>query len=449
MSGSTTFAPKTYEFDPPTQTEIVSCLMWDDDFLKSTDGLIKPDYFTNEIEQLFVELALQHFGKYHEAPSKVAWFEHLKDASKRGRLRSDQKVDAVNKLKDTMTATVRSRQWLLDKLEEFAQQQAIANAMVDSIPLLAKGGDPDRFTKVKEYLEKAFDVGLHTNDEDYDYFAKIEERTAERIDIMAGGRPKTGITTGIPELDKLLYHQGWGKQELSALIGGAKSSKSFHLTFFAGMAVKAGFNVLFVTLENSVQIVSTRLDAFFSTVKISQEFTTPNAMEAGVKAAAAAPGMGQIRIRRRPAGTFTPKDLRRLLDEYKVKGLKFDLIVIDYTDIMAPNVVTKDPIANSKSILVDVRQIAADENAALLTAFQTNREGHKSAVVLAEHAAEDFNKIRIADLVLAINRTRDEIAEKKARITFAAARNQDDGKTIFVKQDLDAGMAVSEVESIE
>ena len=86
--------------------------MWDDDFLKSTDGLIKPDYFTNEIEQLFVELALQHYSKYHEAPSKAAWFEHLKEASKRGRLRSDQKVDAVNKLKDTMTATVRARQWL-------------------------------------------------------------------------------------------------------------------------------------------------------------------------------------------------------------------------------------------------------------------------------------------------------------------------------------------------
>lgn len=444
---TTTYAPTTYEFDLATQTQIVACMAFDDDFLRQTDGLIKPDYFTDDLERFFVEVSLNHYTKYQESPSLVAWVEGIKDGLKSKRLREDQKDPAREKIKELKALKITSREWLLDKIAEFAKQQAVATAMVKSVPLLQKGGDPERFVKAEKLLSDAFKIGIHTQDEDYDYWEKIEERTAERRNIMAGGG-KRGITTGVKELDDHLYHGGWGRKELSALIGGAKASKSFHLAFFAAKANEAGHNVLFVSLENSVAITSSRIDAFFSGVSLKEEFKTPHAIESGVKDAAAKKH-GQLRIRRRPAGTFTPKDLRRLIDEYKAKGLTFDLIVIDYTDIMAPNQWTTDNIANSKSVLVDVRQIADDEDLAILTVFQTNREGHKSAVVRAEHAAEDFNKIRIADIVIAINRTDDEKAEGKARLTFAAARNQADGITLFVKQDLDKGRAIAEVESVE
>jgi replicative DNA helicase len=40
---------------------------------------------------------------------------------------------------------------------------------------------------------------------------------------------------------------------------------------------------------------------------------------------------------------------------------------------------------------------------ALLSATQTNREGAKVETIEAIHVAEDYNKIRIADLVISIN----------------------------------------------
>lgn len=449
MSGTTTTAPPVYELDADAQQEIVALIAIDEDFLRETQGLIKPDYFTDVFDRAFVELAQEFYNKYGETPGKVAWGDMLRNAFINKRFRADQKDDVVAKYKAIRDLPIRNRKWVVDTVAEFAKQQSIENAMWDGVIMLKNTADPDRFTKIEDRLGKAFLVAAHTNDEDYDYFEKVVERTEHRLERIAGGPSKTGITTGVKELDDCLYHKGWGRKELSALMAGAKASKSFHLSFFAAHATMAGFNTLFVTLENSVEITATRIDAFMSGVKISEELVSPHAMEAGVNSKSATAGRGILKIRRRPAGSFTPSDLRRLLDEYKSKGIKFDLVVIDYTDLMIPNHITNDNITNSKSVLVDVRQIADDENLAMLSAFQSNREGHKSAVLRAENVAEDFNKIRIPDVVLGINRTEDERADQKARITFVAARNQPDSYTLFVSQDLDHGLAIASVDSVE
>lgn len=235
--------------------------------------LIRPEYFSNAIEATLIGLAQTFFEKYGEAPTTVAWVELIKDAIKNKRIRDDEKADAIAKVKETHALAVLNRQWFIDKAAEFAKQNAIINAMAQAIPLLQKGGDPERFEKIEKYLGNAFSVAPVTQDEDYDYFEKIEERTEQRLEVAAGGTIKTGITTGIKELDDLLLHGGWGRKELSALIGGAKSSKSFHLSFFAAMAVKAGYNALLITLENSTEVTATRIDALFSDVGISEQYT--------------------------------------------------------------------------------------------------------------------------------------------------------------------------------
>ena len=83
----------------------------------------------------------------------------------------------------------------------------------------------------------------------------------------------------------------------------------------------------------------------------------------------------------------------------------------------------------------DNPNLTADD-AAVLTATQTNRDGFKSTVAKAEHVAEDFNKIRIADLVISINATEEERAVGEARLYFAASRNQETGFSIFIKQEI-------------
>ena len=73
----------------------------------------------------------------------------------------------------------------------------------------------------------------------------------------------------------------------------------------------------------------------------------------------------------------------------------------------------------------------------MLTATQTNREGHKATVAKAEHVSEDFNKVRTVDLMISINKTEEEAKKGIARLYFAASRNQEDGFTIIIKQNLE------------
>ncbi|MFP3325107.1 hypothetical protein R0K05_18780, partial [Planococcus sp. SIMBA_160] len=61
----------------------------------------------------------------------------------------------------------------------------------------------------------------------------------------------------------------------------------------------------------------------------------------------------------------------------------------------------------------------------------------RSSVATMTDVAEDFNKIRIADLVISINKTEEEKAAQEARLYFAASRNQRGDITIRIKQDLE------------
>ncbi len=66
----------------------------------------------------------------------------------------------------------------------------------------------------------------------YSYGEMIEVRTEERLDRAAGKGPITGVTTGYPEIDRHLYHKGWGRRELSVLMAPAKGGKSTALIDF-------------------------------------------------------------------------------------------------------------------------------------------------------------------------------------------------------------------------
>ncbi|HBN4734304.1 TPA: hypothetical protein L2X28_004823, partial [Escherichia coli] len=85
----------------------------------------------------------------------------------------------------------------------------------------------------------------------------------------------------------------------------------------------------------------------------------------------------------------------------------------------------------------DLRALYDKHNVAGITASQTNREGGASEVATMMHAADNIEKVRIADLVITINKTEEEEAKGEARLYFAGSRNQQGGISIRVKQNLE------------
>lgn len=422
-----------FTFEAEFQTQIAALLVKDEKFYRRVDGLVKPEYFENKSEAALVHVTQQFHSRYRRLPVTTGeWKELFKDAREQRVIREDDLPDMVATFKKLRSATYEGGDYAADKIGQFAKNQAVQLAYLETLPMIEKG----EFEKAERRMAQAFQVGAKAVVEDSDYWNDIEKRTQYRRDVEAGLITKQGITTGIPKLDKMLYHNGWGRKELSVIMGGAKKGKSTGLLHFALAASVAGYNVLYVTLEVSRQIIQDRMDANISGIDMNELNAKLNEVNTGIAERAKLRKPGVLKVTEFASGTLTTTELRRVIEFYRAQGIVFGMIVVDYADIMAPEIKTGNEINDSKQIWLGLRAIAFEENAAVLTATQTNREGFKADVAKAEHASEDFNKIRIADLVLTINRSEDERKKGEARLFFAASRNQQGEFTMRIGQDL-------------
>jgi replicative DNA helicase len=418
-----------FSFDAEFQSKIAALALRDADFVGQVQHLLKPEYFENAAEATLVNMALGYYKTYARLPDRITINQLVKDDVAAKIIRKDLLAPIIQTLKSIREADLGDRVFAVEKVAQFARHQAVAAAIYKSVDLL----DKKKFDSIETLMKAAVATAAETDGGDYDYFKAIEVRTGLRLDKAAGKVPPTGITTGIHQLNERLMHVGWGRKELAVLLGGAKSGKSMALVNFARYAALAGFNVLAVTLEMSKEIWADRLDASITGTDMKELGKKIHDVRAKIEALMA--NAGTLKLHEYPTGSFSPSDLRRLINKYKAKGVLFDMVVVDYADIMAPDHRTDDAIENSKNIYIGLRAIASEENVAMLTATQTNRLGHSASVAKAEHVAEDFNKVRIADLLISINATDDERARSEARLHFAASRNQESGFTIIVRQD--------------
>jgi replicative DNA helicase len=425
-------AAPSFEFDEEFQSKIVALKLRDPLFNERTDGLLQPAYFTTELNGHVVRLVNDYFKRYRKAPDPALHTQLVIDAVREKRLRKDQAADVLGVINAARKADVSDRAFVIDKISDFARNRAMEDAIMASVPLIEKGD----YAKIQKLIQEAINVGA---DEDtageYDYWSGIERRKQRRLDEAAGIKSKDGITTGSKELDVYMEHGGWGRRELSVIMGAAKAGKSMSLGDFARGANLAGKNVLYVTLEVSADIIEKRLDANLADIAIKSLGASAHEVAKRLKAHYDAGKCGTFRLREYASGTFKCSQLRRLIESYRQKSILFDAIFLDYADIMAPERHTGDLKEDMRSIYIDLRAIAFDYNVAMVTATQTNRDGAKKMTSTMTDVAEDFNKIRTADIVISINSTETERAAGEARIYFAACRNMEDGFTLRIKQD--------------
>lgn len=413
-------------------------------FARRVDGLLTPDMLSNVAEGVLAATAFEHFATYRQAPAISTMARLIGDKVKAKLIRSDLVGEVVDKLREIKDADISDRDYVIDQVATFARHQALEKALLKAVDLKEKGD----FASIDSLMKKTLLVGAADADEGVDYWENIGNRSTARREIAAGLRPPSGISTGVSALDKVLKHEGWGIAELSVFMGPPKSGKSTALIEFVKNASLLGKNCLYVSLEVATPIIEDRMDANITCTLMNELGANINDIEDRILKAKAA-GAGRIRMHQFPPGVYTPAKLQNLIERYRARGVIFDLVAIDYADIMAPTHRTDNPIENSKSVWVDLRAIAMTENIAMLTATQTNRDGAKSSVIKMTEVADDFNKVRIADLVLSINRTDEERMAGEARLYFAASRNQRGDFTVRIKQDLERMRFLEAVLGIE
>lgn len=430
-------------FDTDFQDKALSLYLRDKNFCERVDGLLKPEFFDQEYDRYILSLVGEHYKRYGVNPSPTALAHRFKEDQASGFVRKELVSVISSKFKELYKTDISDREFIIDKVADFVRKQAVTNAIIKGAEIVDQGGD---LNSILPMFQRAVDVGTSDLNSAYDYKEGISQRTELRKARLKGAVSFNSVTTGFKDFDATLFRRGWGKSELSLYMAPSKAGKSIALLDHALRAAENGFNVLFVSLEVSTEIQIDRMDANISGVKMDDIYTYIDKVESRVhkwssKAAT-------LKLHEYPTGTFGVSHLRRLIKKYQATGIQFDLVVVDYADIMLSESSSHENIDKSKQVLIDLRALAQAENLAILSATQTNREGAKADVIEAIHVAEDYNKIRIADLVISINCNEIEKETGEARLYYAASRNQK-AVTITVKRDLSIMRHIKEILEIK
>lgn len=418
-------------YDQAFQTKIITHALRDEQFMARCEGLILPEYFDFETHSYLIDIANRHYTTYRTVPSASIVVAEIRSAHAAARIKQEfvDDLKATLKLVFSTAADLSNRDFMIDEVSKFARQRAVYGAVEFGVDVLDKGG---AYEDIEVKLREALAVGASEGTGHASFFESIAERCQARVNRLRGVINK-GITTGHRELDDLLYHKGWGKKELAILMGAAKAGKSTGLQHFAIKATEAGHSVLYITCENSKEVTLDRIDASVSGVPLKDLDANSITVQAAVTAMMG--NGGRLEVHEFPMGTCKVSDIRRVIRKWQSKGVTFDMLVVDYADEMAPERRHQEERHALSSIYTDLRALATEENLAVLTATQTNRSGAKATTATMTDVAEDFGKVRKADVLITINANEDEKKRNEVRLYLAAMRNSEGGITVHAACD--------------
>lgn len=316
---------------------------------------------------------------------------------------------------ETKKIVDKSEQLYTEKsIEKFCKDSALAAAVYKCSALV---GTP-RADEISKIIEAAQNVSL-TVDLGLNYF----ENPKARLTRLKNAPP--AISTTYPDLDYLIG-KGLGKQEITYFAGLQGTGKSLWMANIAVRLVKRGFNVVYITLELSEDVVSSRLDSLFTGKDFSSLFDNIDEIH---NILTSSKNRGNFQLKRMPETVTNANHIRAYLNQYiKSTGIDVDLLIVDYADIMSPiqKVSVENLFIKDKYISEELRRIAADFDIHVMTASQFNRgQGALADKADANSAtiAGGTSKINTADNFLAIIQNDEMRSEGKYLIKALKVRN--------------------------
>ena len=185
-----------------------------------------------------------------------------------------------------------------------------------------------------------------------------------------------------------------------------------------------GLNVLYLTFELAEGLVAMRLDSMMTGISTREIFKNIDDVELKVKMAGKR--AGSIQIKYMPSGKNC-NDIRAYLKEYQVKkGVKPDVILIDYLDLMMPlsvKVSPSDLFVKDKYVSEEIRNLAMETQCITVTASQLNRSAVEEIEFDHSHISGGLSKIMTADNVIGIFTSRAMKERGRYQIQFMKTRS--------------------------
>jgi len=376
-----------------------------------------------EIQKVY-EISRQFFLKYKESPSREQ-MKHLIKANKLDEAISLEYVDGLFNI----NLSDYDAEWLNETVEAWIYWRSLNTSLFDAFTFM-KTQKVDT-ENVKDVVDKVVSMIRDGGNIDLgsDSVLDFSDPTCHKSISYES------FNTGYSYFD-LTMGGGWIPGTLNVLAGGPKSGKSVWLLNMAANAVKSNKNVMIVTLELLDYQYLQRLSANLmgvTTTEYSNNIDDPVWMKKKIQETInygdGFNPFGHLFIKSYPASTASVNDIETFIRKIETsKGIKFDLIVIDYINIMKnwrnPN--TENLYQKIKQIAEDVRAMAMRNRWAILSATQINRTNLGNSDMFMTDISESMGLAATVDTLFGIIQTEIMKAENEYIIKALALRNSEE-----------------------
>lgn len=379
-----------------------------------------PEYFTDRIESLIFEQIKKHILQYDAPPSLEQLVIAIHDWT---RLEGDDLEDCDQLIGSFYNEPPipRTPEWMKDQTESFIREQGTHVAIVDAISTLDGKGKVDfptaLETAIKAYQFSLDDApGLSLEWEPlFEFLQSPDEKFPFDINIL------NEMTCGGPS-----------RKTVTVIVAPTNTGKSLILCHQAAEYLRQGKNVVYITLEMADKKVLKRIYANLLDADINAlDGWTRERWQKSIDGLGV---LGKLKIREYASRTAHAGHFAQYLNELKQReGFVPDVIIVDYlneclsrTMRYSKNISLYQYVG---SIASELRAIATEHNAVLLTATQTNRDGYAGDPDL-KNTSESAQINSGADLIIGV--IKDEHFPDKLRLRVLKNRDGEMKDRVFM-----------------
>ena len=397
-------------------------LLKNEDYTRKVLPYLKPEYFLDPSEKFLFNCINEYIEKYNSIPSGEALSVIVNDSVVADNIleESNNLISVINSAESDFDLD-----WLYDTTEEFCQDRAIYNTIMESVNIIE--GKHDLFTKnhIPEMMSDAISISFDVN-VGHDYI----EDSDERFDFYHMKEDK--IPFDLEYFNKITKG-GLSNKSLNIVLAGTGVGKSLFMCHCAASNLALGKNVLYITLEMAEERIAERIDANLLNVSMEDLHDIAKIMYNSKMEKLKSKTQGKLIIKEYPTASANTTHFQALLKELKIKRQFVpDIVYIDYLNICASSRMKQTANVNSytyiKAIAEEMRGLAVEYNIPIMSATQTTRTGFSNDDLDLTDVSESFGLPATADFMVGI--TSNEQLEENNQMMIKQLKNRYNDPTI-------------------
>lgn len=399
---------RSYDYPENFRKQIIA-LMLQHGWLAMFPDVVRPEYFNLSDERRIVSTILDYHNEYRAAPSLgdlnllLPEDEHLAG-------------DLIQLSHTNLTKTS-------NEVLEWSKDEAMRIALIDSV----KDYESGNYRKIRSRISDAMLTGQNV-------INVGQELVAGAKNWMESRNLFGIVSTPWHHLNRRI-DGGLGKGELGIVLaktGQLKTISLMNLGYWAAGILNRQ-NVLHITLEMSESRILQRYAArtVLKSVSDFEDDASGDKFREALYDNAMTKLAGKIRVKQFPSGQATVGDLWDYLNLVRERdGFVPGMVIVDYPALLRSEHRYTEKRFEYEEIFVDLRGMATSLDIPIWAAAQARRKSWGNWVLTDEDVGEHVGISNIADLIISINRTPDEIKMNIVRLYAAKVREAKGGAHI-------------------